>query len=146
MAGKFKETVNRNGTFGVIGSNRTSNEENFYLQKFARQVLNTNNIDHHRTGDVVTLLDALSGKTAQLATVQDLYERKAVLLLGSDLALEHPLLSFQVRANYRHHQAHVYTLTPGPVREDKYSIANGSCRRICSNEISHVLATGFFTS
>ena len=30
------------------------NEENFYLQKFAREVLRTNNIDHHRTGDVAT--------------------------------------------------------------------------------------------
>jgi NADH-quinone oxidoreductase subunit G len=124
VAAKFTATADAGGTFGVVGSNHTSNEENFYLQKFARQVLKTNNIDHHRTGDVVTLLDALSGKTAQLATVQDLYDRKAVLLLGSDLALEHPLLSFQVRANYRHHQAHVYTLTPGAVREDKYSIAS----------------------
>ena len=51
----------RGGKFGVIGSNHTTNEENFYLQKFAREVLGTNNIDHHRTGDVVTLLDALSG-------------------------------------------------------------------------------------
>src|SRR3954454_8681416 len=124
VAQKFNQTLQANGSFGVIGSNRTTNEENFYLQKFARQVLKTNNIDHHRTGDVVTLLDALSGKSAQLATVDDLYHRKAVLLLGSDLALEHPLLSFQVRANYRHHQAHLYTLTPGPVREDKYSIAS----------------------
>ena len=49
----------RNGKFGVIGSNHTTNEENFYLQKFARQVLGTNNIDHHRTGDLATLLDAL---------------------------------------------------------------------------------------
>ena len=124
VAEKFKATQAANGSFGVIGSNRTSNEENFYLQKFARQVLKTNNIDHHRTGDVVTLLDALSGKNATLATVEDLYQKKAVLLLGSDLALEHPLLSFQVRANYRHHQAHVYTVTPGPVREDKYSVAS----------------------
>src|SRR4051794_40999041 len=34
---------------GVIGSNRTTNEENYLLQKFARTVLGTNNIDHHRT-------------------------------------------------------------------------------------------------
>src|SRR5205085_11535623 len=95
---------------------------NFYLQKFAREVLRTNHIDHHRTGDVVTLLDALSGKTGALAAVADLYQRKAVLVLGADLALEHPLLSFQIRANYRHHQAHVYAVTPGPVREDKYSV------------------------
>ncbi len=62
-------------------------------------MLGTNNIDHHRTGDVVTLLDALSGKQAKLATVADLYERKAFLVLGADLALEHPLLSYQIRAN-----------------------------------------------
>jgi NADH-quinone oxidoreductase subunit G len=107
----------------VIGSNHTTNEENFYLQKFAREVLRTNNIDHHRTGDVVTLLDALSGKEGKLATVSDLYERKAMLLVGANLALEHPLLSFQMRANYRHHQAHIYVVTPEPVREDKYAAA-----------------------
>src|SRR5262249_9260981 len=54
----------------------------------------------------------------------DLYNRRAVLVLGSDLALEHPLLSFQIRANYRHHQAHIYAVTPGPVREDKYAVAS----------------------
>ena len=53
----------------------------------------------------------------------DLYERKAFLVLGADLALEHPLLSNQIRANFRHHQARVYVVTPGPVREDKYAAA-----------------------
>jgi NADH-quinone oxidoreductase subunit G len=124
VASKFNETLAAGGTFGVIGSNHTTNEENFYLQKFARQVLGTNHIDHHRTGDVVALLDALSGKQGKLATVADLYQRKAILVLGADLALEHPLLSYQIRANYRHHQAHVYAVTPGPVREDKYSVAS----------------------
>src|SRR5215831_14718411 len=94
VAKKFNQTLEAGGTFGVIGSNHTTNEENYYLQKFAREVLKTNNIDHHRTGDVTTLLDALSGKTGRLATVADLYERKAVLIVGADLALEHPLLSF----------------------------------------------------
>jgi len=124
VARKFNETLAAGGSFGVIGSNHTTNEENYYLQKFARQVLKTNHIDHHRTGDVVSLLDALSGKTDKLATVADLYQTKAILILGADLALEHPLLSFQIRANYRHHQAHVYALTPRPVREDKYAAAS----------------------
>jgi NADH-quinone oxidoreductase subunit G len=122
VAAKFKETIGA-GTFGVIGSNHTTNEENYYLQKFARGVLGTNNIDHRRTGDVVTLLDALSGKPDRLATVEDLYERKALLVLGADLALEHPLLSYQIRANWRHHQAHIYVVTPNAVREDKYAAA-----------------------
>ena len=124
VAAKFNETLRAGGAFGVVGSNHTTNEENFYLQKFAREVLRTNNIDHHRTGDVVTLLDALSGRQDKLATVADLYEKKALLVLGADLALEHPLLSYQIRANYRHHQAHVYVVTPQPVREDHYSVAS----------------------
>src|SRR5579871_6124970 len=124
VAKKFNLALADGGSFGVIGSNHTTNEENFYLQKFAREVLQTNHIDHHQTGDVVALLDGLSGKTGKLATVSDLYERKAFLVLGADLALEHPLLSFQIRANYRHHQARIYAVTPGPVREDKYSVTS----------------------
>ncbi|HUP04650.1 MAG TPA: NADH-quinone oxidoreductase subunit NuoG [Bryobacteraceae bacterium] len=124
VARKFGDTISAGGSFGVVGSNLTTNEENYYLQKFARGVLKTNNIDHHRTGDVVSLLDALSGKSGKLATVADLYEAKAVLVLGADLALEHPLLSYQIRADYRHHQAHVYAVGPHPVREDNYSAAS----------------------
>jgi len=125
VAQKFNQNIAERDPIGVIGSNHTTNEENYYLQKFARLVLETNNIDHHRTGDVVTLLDALSGAGhGKLATVADLYERKAFLVLGADLALEHPLLSNQMRANYRHHQAHIYAVTPGPVREDKYAVAS----------------------
>jgi len=122
VAGKFKEVKARNGRFAVIGSNHTSNEENYYLQKFARQALGTNNIDHHRTGDLPTLLDALSGDTDALATTADLYNRKAILAISSDLSQQHPLLAFQIRANYRHHGARIYTVTPGPVREQKYAV------------------------
>jgi NADH-quinone oxidoreductase subunit G len=125
VAKKFTKTLADNGTFGVIGSNHTTNEENFYLQKFARKVLHTNNVDHHRTGDVVTLLDALSeAGQGKLASVADLYERKAFLILGADLALEHPLLSNQIRSNFRHHQARIYVVTEKPVREDKYCAAS----------------------
>src|SRR5579862_8442316 len=124
VAAKFNEVRGSGGKFGVIGSNHTSNEENYYLAKFARKVLGTGNIDHHRTGDVHGLLDALSGRTGKLATTEDLYQKKAVLVIGADLALEQPFLSFQMRANYRHHQAHVYVVTDGPVREDNYAAAS----------------------
>lgn len=124
VAEKFKELAGPD--VGVIGSTRTTNEENYLLQKFARTALATNSIDHHRTGDVVTLIDALSGKTGQLATTEDLYTTKAVLVVASDLAQQQPLLANQIRANFRHHKAAVYAVTPGPVREDK--IARKSIR------------------
>jgi len=135
-ARKLKDVKSRHGKFGVIGSNRTTNEENYYLQKFAREALGTNNIDHHRTGDVVTLLDALSGKTGALATAADLYNSKAILVVCSDLSQQHPFLAFQIRANYRHHNAHIYSVTPGPVREQ--SIAARSIVTLPGRELADV--------
>ncbi|HXP88915.1 MAG TPA: NADH-quinone oxidoreductase subunit NuoG [Bryobacteraceae bacterium] len=116
---KFSEVKAQGGTFGVIGSNHTTNEENFFLQKFARQGLGTKNIDHHRTGDLAAFFDALSDKPNVLATVGDLYTAKAILVVGADLSQQHPLLANQLRANVRHHGAHVYTVAGGPVREDQ---------------------------
>ncbi len=118
---RFSELRARNGKFAVIGSNHTTNEENFLLQKFARQVLRTSNIDHHRTGDIAALLDALHGRRDVLAATADLYNTKAALVIDSDLAQEQPFLAFQLRSNWRHHKAHVYAVTPGPVREDNYA-------------------------
>jgi NADH-quinone oxidoreductase subunit G len=121
VAGRFLEIKEGGGKFGVIGSNHTTNEENYYLQKFVRQGLGSNNIDHHRTGDVAMMMSALAGKTNALATTADLYNAASILVIASDLAQQHPLLSFQIRANWRHHACQVYTVTPGPVREDKYA-------------------------
>lgn len=122
VARKFNDVKARAGRFGVIGSNHTTNEENYYLQKFARQGLGTSNIDHHRTGDVATLLDALSGRKDALATTGDLYDAKAILILANDLSQQHPFLAFQIRANRRHHDAHIYVIAPGPVREDRHAV------------------------
>src|SRR5436309_7083110 len=86
VAKKFNELRAKNGKFAVIGSNHTSNEENFQLQQFARKILGTANIDHHRTGDVPALIDALHGRTGALATMADLFTTKAALIVDSDLA------------------------------------------------------------
>jgi NADH-quinone oxidoreductase subunit G len=123
IVAKFTEVKARNGKFGVIGSNHTTNEENFFLAKLARQGLGTNNIDHHRTGDLATLFDALSGKNSALATTADLYNAKAILIAGADLSQQHPLLAYQARANFRHHAAHIYAVSTGPVREDHQAAA-----------------------
>ena len=121
VAERFREVKARGGLIGVVGSNHTTNEENYYLQKLARQGLATPHIDHHRTGDVASLVAALAGRGGVWATIADLYTRPVILVVASDLAQQHPLISFQVRANYHHHQARIYTVTRGPVREDSYA-------------------------
>lgn len=121
VAKRFMELRAKNGKLAVIGSNHTTNEENFLLQKFARQALRTSNIDHHRTGDVPALLDALQGRTTALATISDLLTTKAALVIDSDLAQEQPLVAYQLRSNWRLNKGHVYTVNPGAVREDSYA-------------------------
>lgn len=121
---------------GVIGSTRTTNEESYFLQKFARHGLKTSNIDHIRTGDVTTLIDALSGRTDALASTGDLYTTKATLIVGADLSQQQPFMAYQLRANWRHHQSHTYTITPGPVREDQYSV--GAVRCEAGKELDHL--------
>jgi NADH-quinone oxidoreductase subunit G len=121
-ARKLSELLAKRGKIGIIGSNHTSNEENFLLQKFARQILKTSNIDHHRTGDVATLLEALQGRTSALASTTEILTTKAALVIGSDLSQEHPFLAYQLRSNWRLNKGHVYAVTPGPVREDSYAV------------------------
>jgi len=135
-AGKFRDVAARAGKFGVIGSNHTTNEENYYLQKFVRQGLSSNNIDHHRTGDVATLVSALGGRPDALATTSDLYSARSVLVVASDLSQQHPLLAWQIRANWRHHGSKTYLVTPGPVREDQF--ATRSLRTPEGEELSAV--------
>lgn len=136
VAATFRQIRDRHGKFGVIGSNRTTNEENYCLQKVARLVLGTHNIDHHRTGDVAALMAALGGRVNALATTADLYASRAVLVIASDLAQQHPLLAYQIRANWRHHQSHTYVVTRGTVREDAFAAA--IVRAEPGNELSGV--------
>jgi NADH-quinone oxidoreductase subunit G len=121
VAEKFKSVQSAGGKFGVIAGPHLTNEEYFYLQKFTRAGLQTSNLDHPRSGDLVTLLDALKGQTNALATADDLYKTTAALVIGSDLSQQHPFLAFQLRAGTRHFKTRLYTVTPGPVREAKYS-------------------------
>src|SRR5215472_10979429 len=105
IATKFKEA---GSSVGVIGSNRTSNEENYLLQKFARLALGTNNIDHHRTADFPAFASALSGKSNATASMRDVATAPAILLIGNDPTEQHPLLAWQIRTNVRLRQAKLY--------------------------------------
>jgi NADH-quinone oxidoreductase subunit G len=95
-------------SIGVIGSNRTTNEEAYLLQKFARSVLGTNNIDHHRTADYVGLMQALAGKETHTASLREVATAPAILLIGGDPTEQHPLLAWEMRNNYRHNNARIY--------------------------------------
>ncbi|MGA8619938.1 MAG: NADH-quinone oxidoreductase subunit NuoG [Candidatus Sulfotelmatobacter sp.] len=114
----FAEIRDRDGgaKIGVIGSTRTTNEENYLLSKFARVVLKTNNVDHHRTADFPALAQALAGGQNNTASMADLFTAPAILLIGNDPTEQHPLLAWQIRNNVRLHRARLYVINANPIK------------------------------
>ena len=116
IGAKFREIKQSGGGFGVIGSNRTTNEENYLLQKFARTVLGTNNIDHHRTADYPALAKALAGKPQLAGSLRDTADAPAILLIGNDPTNQHPLLAVNIRNNVRLNGARVYIVNHNVIK------------------------------
>src|SRR3954453_7005889 len=96
-------------SIGFIGSNHTSNEENYLLQRMARASIGTNNIDHHRTADYAGFVTALGDRAADsLLTMEQLYKSKAVLVVGNDPTNQNPLVAWKIRSGIRHHGSKLF--------------------------------------
>ncbi len=123
---KLREVRETRGgqAIGVIGSNRTTNEESYLLQKFARVVLGTNNIDHHRTADYAAFAKALQGRPGLTASLADTGKAPAVLLLGNDPTEQHPMLAWNLRTNVRHNRARIYLVNHQEIKLERQAKAS----------------------
>ena len=124
---KLAHATHGPGAIGVVGSNHTTNEENYLLNRFARVTLGTNNLDHHRTADYAGLAAALGPRAMDsLATMADLYNAPAVLLIGNDVTQQNPLVAWQIRTGVRHHGLQLYAINSLPSkihRQAKIAVA-----------------------
>ena len=108
---------------GVIGSNHTTNEENYLLQKFARTVLQTNNIDHERTADYAAFARALAGHEGKAASLRETATAPAILLIGGNPTEEHPLLAWNLRTNVRLNHARLYIANARAIKLERMAKA-----------------------
>ena len=115
---KFAELRDARGgkSIGVIGSNRLTNEESYLLQKFARSVLGTNNIDHHRTADYVAFAQALAGTIGRTASLRDTQTAKTVLLVGGDPTNQAPATAWNLRTSVRLNGAKLYIANTAEIK------------------------------
>lgn len=87
--------------FGVLSSAKCTNEENYLMQKFARQVLGTNNVDHCARlchSSTVAGLAMAMGSGAMSNSMDDVANQaKAILIIGSNTTEQHPVFGAMLR-------------------------------------------------
>jgi NADH-quinone oxidoreductase subunit G len=123
--GKLKEVRESKGgeAIGVIGSNQSTNEENYLLQKFARTALGTNNIDHERSADFSGFARALAGSKDNAASLREAATAPAILLIGGNPTDEHPLLAWNLRTNVRLNRARLYVANEKQIKLERQAKA-----------------------
>ncbi|MFH1560220.1 MAG: molybdopterin-dependent oxidoreductase [Chloroflexota bacterium] len=85
--------------FAAIASYRGTNEENYLLQKFARTVMGTNNVDHSSNlkPEMAAPLEVALGYQAATNPVWDLEDARCILAIGTNTTEEHNVVAVPVK-------------------------------------------------
>jgi formate dehydrogenase alpha subunit len=106
-------------SLAVVGSSKCTNEENYLLQRFARSVLGTNNIDNggrlynsaSRTGLGASL--GFSGTTNYLS---DLEQSELILVIGTDPNSSAPAVSYAIKRAVKQRGVKLLLIDPRQTR------------------------------
>ena len=97
VADKF---VEYRGSFGALASAKGTNEDAYIMQKFARSVMDTNNIDHCtrlcHSPSVHAMLQSL-GSGATSNSYIDYENAGCLMVVGSDSSSNHPVITVRFR-------------------------------------------------
>jgi len=107
---------NGNDAFAMFASAKCTNEENYLFNKFTRQLMTTNSIDHCARlchSSTVAGLVTSFGSGAMTNSIQDITEEsKCIFIIGSNTTEQHPVIGIRVRAAKRHRGAKVIVADP----------------------------------
>jgi formate dehydrogenase alpha subunit len=89
---------------GVLGSAKCTNEDNYVLQRFARAVLSTNNVDHcarlcHSSS--VSAMTMAFGHGAMTNAPQEIAEADVIFVLGHNTSENHPVIAGAIKRAVR---------------------------------------------
>ena len=100
---------------GVLSSAKCTNEENYLVQKFARAVIGTNNVDHCarlcHSSTVVAALAAF-GDGAMSNSITDIAQASTILVIGSNTTECHPIIGRRIKQNVRLNGAKLIVADP----------------------------------
>ncbi|USK26402.1 formate dehydrogenase subunit alpha [Bacillus sp. CMF21] len=106
---KFSQIKNEHGpdALSFISSSKCTNEESYLMQKLARSVIGTNNIDncsrYCQTPATMGLFRTV-GYGGDSGTIKDIEMSELVLIIGSNTSESHPVLSTRVKRAHKLHE------------------------------------------
>jgi formate dehydrogenase alpha subunit len=86
-------------SIAFLSSAKATNEENYLLQKFARAVIGTNNVDHCARlchASTVTGLVSSFGSGAMTNSQEDVEKSDVIFIIGSNTSEQHPLIARRI--------------------------------------------------
>ncbi|OYD09192.1 formate dehydrogenase subunit alpha [Paludifilum halophilum] len=89
---------------GYISSSKCTNEENYLMQKFARSVMGTNNIDNcsrYCQSPATYALRQTMGYGGDSGSIEDIAAADLVFIIGANPAESHPVLSTRIRQAHK---------------------------------------------
>ncbi|MEC1476780.1 formate dehydrogenase subunit alpha [Bacillus haynesii] len=104
---------------GFISSSKITNEENYLMQKLARQVFGTNNVDNCSRYCQSPATDGLFrtvGMGGDAGTIRDIAKAGLVIIVGANPAEGHPVLATRVK---RAHKLHGQKLIVADLRKNE---------------------------
>lgn len=89
VAEKIKSVKDKYNSIGIIGSSKTTNEENYLLNKLAHQVIKTNNIDTSFSLHYSPLLKRINEINFSVK-IDDIQNSDLIIVIGTNLNVEAP--------------------------------------------------------
>jgi formate dehydrogenase major subunit len=108
-------------SIAVIASSKTTNEDGYLMQKFARSVIGTNNVDNcsrYCQSPATTGLFRTVGYGGDSGSIENIAASGLVLIVGSNTAESHPVLATRVK---RAHKLHGQRMIVADPREHEMS-------------------------
>ncbi len=121
VARRLNEIKAANGpdSIGLISSSKCTNEESFLMQKLARAVVGTNNIDNcsrYCQSPATTGLFRTVGYGGDSGSFTDIAAAELVIIVGSNTAESHPVLATRIK---RAQKLHGLKLVVSDLRENE---------------------------
>ncbi len=106
IAERFTEIKRKHGAdaLAFIASSKCTNEESYLMQKLARAVIGTNNVDNcsrYCQTPATMGLKRTVGYGGDTGTIQDIERAGLIILVGSNTAESHPVIATRIKRSHK---------------------------------------------